>query len=169
MEEEYLRNLVSIKHWMRFSWVDFTFMVGLWYSYHLINGGIVLTSTCFVLLENLMSETRGWKPTQRKLKMVSRGNHFFSDWIMCFASFFVSLVIFISHTIFMNLLSFRSPTLAAVQDLVISEVQQRKLLFVLHSDGNLRVWDLLSRGKIFSHAMTIPTLTGKYPIWFTIF
>ncbi|KAK6121287.1 hypothetical protein DH2020_044990 [Rehmannia glutinosa] len=48
----------------------------------------------------------------------------------------------------------RSSTLAAVQDLVISEVQQRKLLFVLHSDGSFRVWDLLSRVKIFSHAMT---------------
>ncbi|KAI3448399.1 hypothetical protein Pfo_005064 [Paulownia fortunei] len=55
----------------------------------------------------------------------------------------------------------RSPTLAAVQDLVISEVQQKKLLFVLHSDGSFRVWDLLSRGKIFSHVMTVPTLTGK--------
>ncbi|GER54989.1 suppressor of auxin resistance [Striga asiatica] len=37
----------------------------------------------------------------------------------------------------------RNPNLAAVQDLVISEVHQRKLLFVLHSDGNFRVWDLL--------------------------
>lgn len=54
--------------------------------------------------------------------------------------------------------------MAAVQDLVISDVQQRKLLFVLHSDGTFRVWDLLSRGKIFGHAMTVPTSTGKYHI-----
>lgn len=54
--------------------------------------------------------------------------------------------------------------MAAVQDLVISDVQQRKLLFVLHSDGTFRVWDLLSRGKIFGHAMAVPTSTGKYPI-----
>ncbi|CAA0833564.1 SUPPRESSOR OF AUXIN RESISTANCE1 [Striga hermonthica] len=56
----------------------------------------------------------------------------------------------------------RSPNLAAVQDLVISEVHQRKLLFVLHSDGNFRVWDLLGRCKIFGHAITIETLAGKY-------
>ncbi|KAL9141071.1 hypothetical protein ABFS82_14G078800 [Erythranthe guttata] len=56
----------------------------------------------------------------------------------------------------------RSPMVAAVQDLVISEVQQRKLLFVLHSDGTFRVWDLLSRAKIFGHAMTVPSLTGAF-------
>ncbi|KAL3651476.1 hypothetical protein CASFOL_004478 [Castilleja foliolosa] len=55
----------------------------------------------------------------------------------------------------------RSPA-AAVQDLVISEVQQRKLLFVLHSDGSFRVWDLLSHSKIFSHSMTDPTSTGAF-------
>ncbi|XP_073287556.1 nuclear pore complex protein NUP160 isoform X2 [Primulina huaijiensis] len=54
----------------------------------------------------------------------------------------------------------RGPTLAGVQDLVISEVHQRKLLFVLHSDGCFRVWDLSTRGKIFSNMMTDPTLPG---------
>uniref|UniRef100_A0A5B7BIU5 Uncharacterized protein n=1 Tax=Davidia involucrata TaxID=16924 RepID=A0A5B7BIU5_DAVIN len=53
-----------------------------------------------------------------------------------------------------------SRTISAVQDLVISEVHGRKLLFVLHSDGILRVWDLLSRSRIFSHTMSIPTLAG---------
>ncbi|XP_042506201.1 nuclear pore complex protein NUP160 [Macadamia integrifolia] len=48
----------------------------------------------------------------------------------------------------------------AVQDLIISEVHGRKLLFVLHSDGSLRVWDLLSRVRLFNHTITIPTLTG---------
>ncbi|XP_042002284.1 nuclear pore complex protein NUP160-like isoform X1 [Salvia splendens] len=56
----------------------------------------------------------------------------------------------------------RSPNLAAVVDLVVSEVQQRKLLFVLHSDGSFRVWDLLSRSKIFGHAMTVPASTGAF-------
>ncbi|XP_051132584.1 nuclear pore complex protein NUP160 [Andrographis paniculata] len=56
----------------------------------------------------------------------------------------------------------RSPTLAAVQDLALSDVLQRKLLFVLHSDGSFRVWDLSSRSKIFSHAMTIPTPSGAF-------
>ncbi|XP_073150700.1 nuclear pore complex protein NUP160 isoform X2 [Henckelia pumila] len=54
----------------------------------------------------------------------------------------------------------RGPTLAGVQDLVISEMHQRKLLFVLHSDGCIRVWDLSSCSKIFSNMMTDPTLPG---------
>ncbi|KAL8541895.1 hypothetical protein ACS0TY_002951 [Phlomoides rotata] len=56
----------------------------------------------------------------------------------------------------------RSSTLAAVQDLVMSKVQQRKFLFVLHSDGSFRVWDLLTRSKIFSHTMIAPSLTGAF-------
>ncbi|KAL1554859.1 nuclear pore complex protein NUP160-like isoform X1 [Salvia divinorum] len=56
----------------------------------------------------------------------------------------------------------RSSNLAAVVDLVVSEVQQRKLLFVLHSDGSFRAWDLLSRSKIFGHAMTVPASTGAF-------
>lgn len=64
-------------------------------------------------------------------------------------------------SLFHGYLSFRSPTLAAVVDLVVSEVQQRKLLFVLHSDGSFRVWDLVSRSKIFSHAMTVTSSTGE--------
>ncbi|XP_057768055.1 nuclear pore complex protein NUP160 [Salvia miltiorrhiza] len=56
----------------------------------------------------------------------------------------------------------RSPNLAAVVDVVVSVVQQRKLLFVLHSDGSFRVWDLLTRNKIFSHAMTVPASTGAF-------
>ncbi|KAG6421147.1 hypothetical protein SASPL_117696 [Salvia splendens] len=55
----------------------------------------------------------------------------------------------------------RSPNLGAVVDLVVSEVNQRKLLFVLHSDSSFRVWDLLSRSKIFSHATPVPASTGK--------
>ncbi|KAI8023992.1 Nuclear pore complex protein NUP160 [Camellia lanceoleosa] len=51
-------------------------------------------------------------------------------------------------------------TIGAVQDLVVSEVYGKKLLFVLHFDGTLRVWDFLSRSRIFSNTMSIPTLTG---------
>ncbi|CAH9085976.1 unnamed protein product [Cuscuta europaea] len=48
----------------------------------------------------------------------------------------------------------RSRTVAAVQDLVISELYQKKILFVLHSDGILRVWCLSNRSKVLTHAMT---------------
>ncbi|VFQ84848.1 unnamed protein product [Cuscuta campestris] len=48
----------------------------------------------------------------------------------------------------------RSRTIAAVQDLVISELCQKKLLFVLHSDGTLRVWCLSNRSKVLTHTMT---------------
>ncbi|XP_059648344.1 nuclear pore complex protein NUP160 isoform X2 [Cornus florida] len=51
-------------------------------------------------------------------------------------------------------------TVAAVQDLVISDVYGKRLLFVLHSDGILRVWDLLSRSRIFSQTISVATLAG---------
>ncbi|KAF7127679.1 hypothetical protein RHSIM_Rhsim11G0112000 [Rhododendron simsii] len=40
-------------------------------------------------------------------------------------------------------------SVGAVQDLVISELHGEKLLYVLHSDGTIRVWDILSRTRIF--------------------
>lgn len=52
-------------------------------------------------------------------------------------------------------------SVGAVQDLVISELHGEKLLYVLHSDGTIRVWDISSRTRIFSHTMNIPTLTGN--------
>ncbi|KAK2644108.1 hypothetical protein Ddye_019303 [Dipteronia dyeriana] len=58
----------------------------------------------------------------------------------------------------------RGKVVGAVKDLVISEVQGKKLLFVLHSDLTLRVWDLSSRTRIFSHTMTSPTLEGAESI-----
>ncbi|XP_059313417.1 nuclear pore complex protein NUP160 [Lycium ferocissimum] len=48
----------------------------------------------------------------------------------------------------------RGRSIAAVQDLVISEFHQKKLLFVLHSDGSLRVWDLSNCSRIFSHSLS---------------
>lgn len=54
----------------------------------------------------------------------------------------------------------RGRMVGAVQDLVISEVHGLKLLFVLHSDGMLRVWNLSFRSKILSHALGIPNSEG---------
>lgn len=48
-----------------------------------------------------------------------------------------------------------------MQDLVISGLHGEKLLYVLHSDGTIRVWDILSRSRIFTNTMCIPTLTGN--------
>ncbi|KAL2491059.1 SUPPRESSOR OF AUXIN RESISTANCE1 [Abeliophyllum distichum] len=56
----------------------------------------------------------------------------------------------------------RSRTVAAVQDLVISVVSNKKHLFVLHSDGSFRVWDLFSSSKIFSQAVATPTSSGSF-------
>lgn len=54
----------------------------------------------------------------------------------------------------------RGRTTAAVQDLIVLEVHQKKFLFVLHSDGIFRVWDTASHTKILSHSISIPTTTG---------
>ncbi|KAG9144646.1 hypothetical protein Leryth_020942 [Lithospermum erythrorhizon] len=48
----------------------------------------------------------------------------------------------------------RNRMAAPVLDLVVSEIYQKKILIVLHSDGCLRVWDLLSQHRIFSHTLT---------------
>ncbi|GAV86384.1 Nup160 domain-containing protein [Cephalotus follicularis] len=63
-----------------------------------------------------------------------------------------------------RLWGFMSRIVAPVQDMVISEIQGRKLLLVLHSDGVLRVWDLLSRTKIFGHTLTSSALEGATPL-----
>ncbi|KAK4566003.1 hypothetical protein RGQ29_002278 [Quercus rubra] len=54
----------------------------------------------------------------------------------------------------------RGRIVGPVQDLVIYEVHGKQFLFVLHSDGILRVWDSTSHSRIFSHSMSIPELAG---------
>ncbi|ONK68142.1 uncharacterized protein A4U43_C05F7880 [Asparagus officinalis] len=58
-----------------------------------------------------------------------------------------------------NLMS-RGKPVGPVQDMVISEMFQTKLLFVVHSDGSLRIWDLCSNAKIFSYNTLV---TGTMP------
>ncbi|GAB2284016.1 hypothetical protein Dimus_018499 [Dionaea muscipula] len=53
----------------------------------------------------------------------------------------------------------RGRGVGSVKDVVLSVVQKKKLVFVLHSDDNLRVWDLFGRAKVFSHSLSIPGLT----------
>ncbi|GMH23860.1 hypothetical protein Nepgr_025703 [Nepenthes gracilis] len=53
----------------------------------------------------------------------------------------------------------RGRTAGLVKDVAISDIHGTKVIFVLHVDGTLRAWDLLSRAKIFSHSVTIPGTT----------
>ncbi|KNA07445.1 hypothetical protein SOVF_171860 isoform B [Spinacia oleracea] len=50
----------------------------------------------------------------------------------------------------------RSRLAGSVRDLVVSDIHGRKIVFVLHSDGSLRVWDLLRHGKLFSQSLSSP-------------
>lgn len=61
-----------------------------------------------------------------------------------------------------NLMS-RGKVVGPVQDMVIADIFQRKLLFVLHSDGSLRIWDLFSHSRIFSHNIFSRGSTGTAP------
>ncbi|XP_020582574.1 nuclear pore complex protein NUP160 [Phalaenopsis equestris] len=61
-----------------------------------------------------------------------------------------------------NLMS-RVKAVGAVQDMVISEVCTRKLLFVLHSDGIMRSWDLFSHARVLNHSLSSSELTGTTP------
>ncbi|XWS20630.1 hypothetical protein CRYUN_Cryun31cG0119100 [Craigia yunnanensis] len=51
----------------------------------------------------------------------------------------------------------RGRVVGAVQDLIITEMHGKKIVFVLHRDGIVRAWDLSSRSRILSHAMAVPT------------
>ncbi|XP_043806897.1 nuclear pore complex protein NUP160 isoform X2 [Manihot esculenta] len=54
----------------------------------------------------------------------------------------------------------RGRMLGSMQDLVIQRLHGLKLLFGLHSDGTLQVWDLSYRAKLLSHTMSIPNSEG---------
>ncbi|KAF5180787.1 Nuclear pore complex protein [Thalictrum thalictroides] len=60
----------------------------------------------------------------------------------------------------------RGRTVAPVQDIVIAELHGRKVIFVVHVDGSLRIWDLLSHTKLLSHTISSATSTGNlhFPI-----
>ncbi|XP_027365626.1 nuclear pore complex protein NUP160 [Abrus precatorius] len=54
----------------------------------------------------------------------------------------------------------RGKMVGTVQELVILELHEKKFLFVLHLDGTLRIWDLASHSRVFSHNMSILTMAG---------
>lgn len=57
-------------------------------------------------------------------------------------------------------MSSRGKMVGTVQDLVISELYGKKFVFALHLDGTLRIWDLASLSRVFSHNMCVMTMTG---------
>lgn len=54
----------------------------------------------------------------------------------------------------------RGRMVGAVQDLAISMVHGKPLVFVIHMDGVLRVWDLSFHSRPFTHKMNSPTMAG---------
>ncbi|CAJ2672450.1 unnamed protein product [Trifolium pratense] len=54
----------------------------------------------------------------------------------------------------------RGKMVGTVQDLVISELYGKKFVFALHLDGTLRIWDLASYSRVFSHNMGVMSMTG---------
>ncbi|KAF3790389.1 Nuclear pore complex protein [Nymphaea thermarum] len=55
----------------------------------------------------------------------------------------------------------RTNVSSSVWSLALSEVHGRKLVYVLHADGSMRVWDLNGRLKIFSHNLGLPEIAGN--------
>ncbi|XXG76396.1 hypothetical protein AAC387_Pa08g0756 [Persea americana] len=55
----------------------------------------------------------------------------------------------------------RGKVVGAAQSLVVSEINRRKLLFVLHVDGNLRVWDLHGRVKVLNFNVGLLQSSGS--------
>jgi nuclear pore complex protein Nup160 len=54
----------------------------------------------------------------------------------------------------------RGTVVAAVQDLFISEVHGRNYLCVLHADGALRVWDILTYSRVLCQSIAAKNLEG---------
>ncbi|XP_024008157.1 nuclear pore complex protein NUP160 [Eutrema salsugineum] len=54
----------------------------------------------------------------------------------------------------------RGAVIAAVQDLFISEVHGRKFIFVLHADGALRIWDILTYSRVLCQSIAAKNLEG---------
>lgn len=54
----------------------------------------------------------------------------------------------------------RGKMVASAQDLVICELREKKFVFVLHLDGTLRIWDLASHSRVFTHNMGVMEMAG---------
>lgn len=54
-----------------------------------------------------------------------------------------------------------------MKDLVCLHIQGKRFLLVLHLDGVLQLWDLLSFSRLLSYTMNASTLEGKssYPFF----
>lgn len=50
-----------------------------------------------------------------------------------------------------------------IRSLATSETHGKRLLFALHDDGNLRIWDLVNRSRIFIHCLGSSELSGTLP------
>ena len=58
----------------------------------------------------------------------------------------------------------------AVQEMVISELYGKRFVFVLHLDGTLRIWDLASHSRVFSHTMAgIYYLSNLIPTYILLY
>ncbi|XP_017979220.1 PREDICTED: nuclear pore complex protein NUP160 [Theobroma cacao] len=54
----------------------------------------------------------------------------------------------------------RGRAVGAVQDLIITEMHGKEIVFVLHGDGILRAWDLSSHTRILSHSTAVEGTTS---------
>lgn len=57
----------------------------------------------------------------------------------------------------------RGKTASEIRSLVTSDACGKRLLFALHGDGNLRIWDLVDRCRIFSHCLSSPDFSDFGP------
>ena len=48
---------------------------------------------------------------------------------------------------------YRTKSLGSVQDIDTATVNERELLFALHMDGSLRVWDISSHTKLLNYSV----------------
>lgn len=55
----------------------------------------------------------------------------------------------------------RTKAVGPVQDIVTATVNERELLFVLHLDGSLRIWDIFNHTKLLSYNVRSNDIEGN--------
>lgn len=80
-------------------------------------------------------------------------------YLLLSAVFYFPLVMFVSITSYD--VQYRGTVVAAVQDLFILEVHGRNYICVLHADGALRVWDILTYSRVLCQSIAAKNLEGN--------
>lgn len=86
---------------------------------------------------------------------------------MCHVAYFFFAFSYLYNTY--STVCCRTKAVGPVQDIVATSVNEIGLLFVLHLDGNLSIWDTSSHTKLLNHNVNSNAAEGNFSIIFTCY